>query len=482
MNRRSLIIKASLVLAGSCFKINEAFAFSVDFLKKKYQNFYTPENSKFHQLKKTFNTLIIKRDPFGILFPKKASEISSFLKETKTTGQKILMRSGGHSYASFSTGEGIVLDSRNLRQFYELENNVIKTSSGMVLSSLNNSLDEINRSFPVGAFPSVGIAGYLLGGGHSRRSRFYGLGADNVSSMDVILANGDKLHNVSPSHYGDLFWAMLGGGGGNFAFVESFTLDTKPKTKDYFFKFVFNGSHLTKASEIFSFWEKESSFDSSEFATNLTVYIQNGYIKKMIVSGLRNNVSKDKNELDFELKNSKWGELFNFEHSHFESSISHSNDIKETTIESMSFKGSSHYANSLIGKIGFEDIQSSIAKHTKGMSLYMGFYSLGGEIKKPKREISFPHRNSLYMVDLFSNFRADRSRFSQMNQKFNNHYTHISHLFSGGAYVNYPNLDFENWAEKYYGKSLSRLLTVKKRYDPDNRFNYGPQSLSSLLI
>lgn len=72
-----------------------------------------------------------------------------------------------------------------------------------------------------GFCPTVSLSGgWLLGGGLSFTARKYGLGVDNVVEMDVVTANGDKATaNVCENQ--ELFWALRGGGGGNFAIVTS---------------------------------------------------------------------------------------------------------------------------------------------------------------------------------------------------------------------------------------------------------------------
>lgn len=50
------------------------------------------------------------------------------------------------------------------------------------------------------------------------------------------------------------------------------------------------------------------------------------------------------------------------------------------------------------------------------------------------------------------------------------------------AYVNYPDFDLGNdWAERYYGESLLRLIEIKKKYDPNLIFDFGKHSLASLV-
>ena len=39
-------------------------------------------------------------------------------------------------------------------------------------------------------------------------------------------------------------------------------------------------------------------------------------------------------------------------------------------------------------------------------------------------------------------------------------------------YRNYPDINFKNWEEMYFGSSYSRLQQLKKKYDPNNIIRY----------
>jgi FAD/FMN-containing dehydrogenase len=63
-----------------------------------------------------------------------------------------------------------------------------------------------------GSSPTVGIAGYSLGGGMGWLARRYGLQANAVTALEVVTAGGD-LVRCSAGEHPELFWALRGGGG-----------------------------------------------------------------------------------------------------------------------------------------------------------------------------------------------------------------------------------------------------------------------------
>ncbi len=92
---------------------------------------------------------------------------------------------------------------------------------------------ELNRETAVhglavtgGAISTTGIAGLTLGGGLGWLMAKYGLAADNVTSIELVNAEGEVL-DVTAASDPDLFWALRGGGG-NFGIATSFAYRLHP--------------------------------------------------------------------------------------------------------------------------------------------------------------------------------------------------------------------------------------------------------------
>lgn len=55
----------------------------------------------------------------------------------------------------------------------------------------------------------VGIGGYLLGGGYSRTTNQFGLGADNITAYQVVLPDGRIVDAEDGTGFQDLFYALM---------------------------------------------------------------------------------------------------------------------------------------------------------------------------------------------------------------------------------------------------------------------------------
>ena len=71
-----------------------------------------------------------------------------------------------------------------------------------------------------GSSSTVGVIGYLLSGGISFYGRRFGLAANHVRSLTMVLADGQVV-TTSASQQPELFWAVRGGGGGFGVVVEA---------------------------------------------------------------------------------------------------------------------------------------------------------------------------------------------------------------------------------------------------------------------
>ena len=155
--------------------------------------------------------------------PEDVAEVIAFAREH---GIGIAVRSGGHSFAGYSSTSGIVIDLTPQRSVV-LTGGVAKVGAGTRLGELYDALLPHGLAIPAGTCPSVGIGGLTLGGGHGILGRMYGLTLDHLTRARVVLASG-RVVDCDERDHADLFWALRGAGSGNFGVVTSFTFRPRP--------------------------------------------------------------------------------------------------------------------------------------------------------------------------------------------------------------------------------------------------------------
>lgn len=105
-----------------------------------------------------------------------------------------------------------------------------------------------------GNTPSVGVAGFTLGGGVGWLARKYGFAADSLLRADVVTADG-QLRVASASENPDLFWALRGAGA-NFGVVTSLAFRLYPAAVVYGGKATFPAARAADVLAFFREWDQ----------------------------------------------------------------------------------------------------------------------------------------------------------------------------------------------------------------------------------
>ena len=101
------------------------------------------------------------------------------------------------------------------------------TGSGNNWGSLIEAAATVGRTLVSGQVNTVGLGGFIGGGGHGPLSSHYGLAADQVLQAKVVTPTGDVLV-VNEAQNQDLLWAIRGGGPGLYGVVTEYVLRTHP--------------------------------------------------------------------------------------------------------------------------------------------------------------------------------------------------------------------------------------------------------------
>ncbi|MEZ0070153.1 FAD/FMN-containing dehydrogenase [Streptacidiphilus sp. MAP12-20] len=165
--------------------------------------------------------------PAAVAYPAHDQDIVTCLAFAQAQHVPLVPRGGGHSYAGWSTGPGLVLDLSALSAVGASTSGTATVGAGARLADVNATLASVGAAVPSGLCPSVSVTGLTLGGGLGVTSRAYGTTSDNLTGARIVTVDG-RIREVGPTQDSDLFWALRGGGGGNFGIVTELRLTTHP--------------------------------------------------------------------------------------------------------------------------------------------------------------------------------------------------------------------------------------------------------------
>ncbi|MGH9646540.1 MAG: FAD-binding oxidoreductase [Bryobacteraceae bacterium] len=138
------------------------------------------------------------------------------------------VRSGGHSFAGHGVcDDGMVIDlSPMKRAKVDPVSCRITIEPGVVAGELDCLTQAFRMAVPLGSCPTVGVAGYALGGGESSLTTKFGYACDNITRARIVTADGRVL-TAREGEHPELFWAVRGAGA-NFGVVTSIEFRLNP--------------------------------------------------------------------------------------------------------------------------------------------------------------------------------------------------------------------------------------------------------------
>jgi FAD/FMN-containing dehydrogenase len=170
------------------------------------------------------------RFPAVIVVARTQQDVPRAVALARDEGLSIGIRSGGHNWVGNAVREGgLLLDLSQLNAIQvDPETRTALVEPGAHNDEVAAALRAHGLYFPVGHCSSVGMGGYLLGGGMGFNSDTVGPAAFSVRAIDMVTADGRTLH-VTDSHHPDIMWAARGSGLGFFGAVTRFHLDLRPE-------------------------------------------------------------------------------------------------------------------------------------------------------------------------------------------------------------------------------------------------------------
>jgi FAD/FMN-containing dehydrogenase len=429
--------------------------------------------------------------PAGIAYCASEADVQRVVAFVVDHGLPVAARSGGHSYAGYSTGPGLVCDVTRLSGVsVDAGARTAVVGAGARLVDVYAALAPHGLALPGGSCPTVGVAGLTLGGGQGVVGRKFGLTSDNVTGLRIVTAAGDDLA-CGPTDHADLFWACRGGGGGNFGVVTSFTFALHPLTQLAWFFYTWPWS---AAANVFDAWQAWGPAAPDELWSNCHLHTGSGSPVVSVAGtyvGSQTALASELRPLTAAISASTTtafvttqGYLDTMRVEAGCSSLTVAQCHLTTqdpagTLQREASIAKSDYFTKPLSAAAIAEIVNHVDERQSSSSLHGGggvaFDAWGGALNRtPKDATAFVHRDALFLAQYFVTLASTGAADQRANAAWlEGLYGSLHPSASGAAYQNYIDPDLVGWEAAYYGSNLSRLIGVKAVYDPGDVFRFA---------
>jgi len=313
-----------------------------------------------------------------------------------------------------------------------------------------------------GVISTTGIAGLTLGGGLGWLMGKYGMAIDNLESAEIVLADG-RVVTASEADDPDLFWAIRGGGG-NFGVATSFEYRAHP------LDMIYGGiaAHpLGAAGDVFDFYRQFTKSMPDELTAFAgLVHAPDGSGTKIVATPVCHCGDLQQAETDV-------APLREFGPPAIDLIGPMPYPVINTLLDAAFPKGALNYWKSaFFTELSDAAVRTMIDAFEATPSPMTGMvveHFHGAVTRVDPTATAFPHREPGYNLaitgewidpaDTEANVRWVRETFSALEP-----------YMAPQTYVNYLAADDTARIRNSYGPNYERLVELKKRYDPDNRF------------
>ena len=411
--------------------------------------------------------------PAGIARCASSEDVTICLLWAQRNDMPIAIRSGGHSYAGFSTTDGLMIDVSLMNEVGAMDSEGrLRLGGGARNANVFAALQAGNHAITHGRCKGVGVAGLTLGGGIGFSQRLHGLTCDQLVETEIVIASGERLV-CNANENADLFWACRGGGG-NFGVNVSLTFQTFPVGDYAVFRLNWNegvGELLPAALELLPSMPnrlgcKLQLEGGKEPALSLQGQLAGSQAELAQVLAPLYGIAKPREEaisvLPYWLCQEILTEAGDPEYSHERS----------------------RYIFRPLPAEAIATILDFLRRWpgTHDGAEWKAFLAGGAVAKVAPEATAFVHRSALMLsaIDLAWTPEDDDGLVAENEAWLDAFHAAMRPFTSDQSFQNFVDGAETDYLRAYYGTNLERLVEIKRRYDPGNLFRF-PQSLPLAL-
>ncbi|KAL4767772.1 hypothetical protein BDW60DRAFT_226368 [Aspergillus nidulans var. acristatus] len=409
---------------------------------------------------------------------------------------RFVIKNTGHDYLGRSTGAGALsVWTHHLNSIEYLDwsdstysGPAYKLGSGVMGYEVLEATHSQGYVLVGGECPTVGLAGgYTQGGGHSALSTSFGLGADQTLAFEVVTANG-RVVTASRTENTDLYWALSGGGAGNWGVVLSVTVKahkSEPVSGAYL---AFTTSNLSEEVYTEALAQFHQLLPAMVDAGTTVIYqILPGYFLIKPLTAYNKTTAEVKAVLSPFLSALDGLSIqYSVSYTEYETYYDHYEKYMGPLPNGNLDVGTFTYGGRLLPRSVVESDAASLAqvlyKFTSQNVVVVGVGLNVSNTNDVDNAIFAPWRNALVTMQFgitLSNEESWSQILADQQTVTNELGPELEALTPGsGTYENESNFLQPNWKEVFFGENYNKLAKIKKKWDP-NTFFYSFKGVGS---
>src|SRR6266850_6743400 len=431
-----------------------------------------PDDPGYEEARQVWNAMIDRR-PAVIVQCVQADDVPPVIRFARKNGLELSIRGAGHNIAGnalcdngvtidFSRMKNVRVDAGKRRAYVE---------PGATLANLDEAVQAHGLATPVGINSTTGIAGLTLGGGFGWLTRKYGMTVDNLVSVDLIMADGNKLH-ASENENTDLFWAIRGGGG-NFGVVTQFEFRLFPVGPEIVaglivFPFSQAEQILTKYREfVASAPEELNVWVVLRKAPPLPFLPETAHGKEVVILPIfYSGAVAETEKLIAPLR--AFGTALG-EHIGAQPYVQWQKAVDPLLTTGARNYWKSHNFTELADGALNSIIEFAGKLPSPQCEIFIGLIA-GAPNRIAADAMAYGHRDARFVLNVHGRWdeATDDKKCIGWAREF---FKASAPYASGGAYVNFMTAEEGDRVAAAYGSNYERLVEVKRRYDPENVFH-----------
>jgi hypothetical protein len=237
-----------------------AIAASIDSLRSAVSGPVALPGEPGYELATPWNVAVPVR-PYAVVAADNAADIAATVRFAAEHGLKVAVQRTGHGAVPLGDDVLLVHTGRLTECAIDPDTRTARIGAGLVWQDVIDAATPHGLAPLAGSSTTVGVAGFLTGGGIGPMVRTYGLSSDLVRAFDIVTGNGDLLH-VTPDEHAELFGGLRGGKA-TLGIVAAIEIDLLPVTHFYGGAVYFDGADAAAVAHAWLDWSSELPEHSS---------------------------------------------------------------------------------------------------------------------------------------------------------------------------------------------------------------------------